>query len=258
MYCPYTAGETNLTVTCTPEGGSPVQGTGKIIVKDYSGYTLGKIVLKDENLVSKDDYTAIDESNPPVAIIVGLNGYGRAIGIALHIGPSGLRWAKIDSTGYNTKFEGIICEPSVAGNGAASTATFTGDIDGSDNWDYICGIDPEDTINAAENYPAFHWVNRYNTTYAAQLGGANIAWYMPSLAELCEVYKNREAINASLAKIYGLGSSYADSSLGTSAFWSSSQLSYPYELAWRVYFDNGNVYFKQKFDGFGVCCLTVF
>ncbi|UTC77990.1 DUF4959 domain-containing protein [Treponema sp. OMZ 799] len=258
VYCPYTAGETNLTVTCTPEGGSPAQGTGKIIVKDYSGYTLGKIVLKDENLVSKDDYTAIDSSNPPVAIITGLNGYGRAIGIALHIGPSGLRWAKIDSTGYNTKFEGIICEPSVAGNGAASTATFTGDIDGSDNWDYICGIDPEGTANAAENYPAFHWVNRYNTTYAAQLGGANIAWYMPSLAELCGVYKNREAINASLAKIYGLGSSYADSSLGTSAFWSSSQLSYPYELAWRVYFDNGNVYFKQKFDGFGVCCLTVF
>ena len=258
VYCPYTAGETDLTVTCTPEGGSPAQGTGKIIVKDYSGYTLGKIVLKDENLVSKDDYTAIDESNPPVAIIAGLNGYGRAIGIALHI--ADLRWAKIDSTGYNTGFEGIICEPSVAGNGAASTATFTGDLDGSDNWDYICSIDPEGTKDAvvAENYPAFNWVNRYNTIYAAQLGGINFVWYMPSLAELCGVYRNREAINASLAKIYGLGSSYADSSLGTFAFWSSSQVSYPYELAWRVYFDNGNVYFQNKFDGFGVCCLTVF
>ncbi|UTC76138.1 DUF4959 domain-containing protein [Treponema sp. OMZ 792] len=258
VYCPYTAGETNLTVTCTPEGGSPAQGTGKIIVKDYSGYTLGKIVLKDENLVSKDDYTAIDESNPPVAIIAGLNGYGRAIGIALHI--ADLRWAKIDSTGYNTGFEGIICEPSVAGNGAASTATFTGDLDGSDNWDYICSIDPEGTKDAvvSENYPAFNWVNRYNTIYAAQLGGINFVWYMPSLAELCGVYRNREAINASLAKIYGLGSSYADSSLGTFAFWSSSQVSYPYELAWRVYFDNGNVYFQNKFDGFGVCCLTVF
>ena len=104
---------------------------------------------------------------------------------------------------------------------------FTGDLDGSDNWDYICSQDPEGTANAAENYPAFNWINTYNITYAAQLGGAKPAWYMPSLAELCEVYRNSEAINASLEKIRSLpnGSSYGNLSPVNPWFWSSSQYS---------------------------------
>ena len=247
---PGTADNYTVTVTC---GSASKEGT--FSVKDYSEYTVGKIVLADKTLKSKDEYAGIDSSNPPVAIICGVNEYGAAIGIALHISPSDLRWAKSGSTGYNTKFEGIIC--TVQG-GNASTATFIGDIDGSDNWDYICSIDPEGTKAAvvAENYPAFHWVNRYNEEYAGKLGGTNFAWYMPSLAELCGVYKNREAINASLAKIHGHGNSYADSSLGTSWFWSSSQAAYNDNNAWGVYFDYGNVSGLSKYDDCRVCCLA--
>ena len=249
---PGTANDYTVTVTC---GSASKEGT--FSVKDYAAYTPGKIVLADKTLVDKDSYTEIDSSNPPVAIIAGVNGYGAALGIALHISPSNLMWAKSGSTGYNTKFEGIIC--TVQG-GNASTATFTGDIDGSDNWDYICSIDPEGTANAAENYPAFHWVNRYNEEYAGKLGGTNFAWYMPSLAELCEVYRNCEAINASLAKIHGLenGGSYADSSLGTSWFWSSSQYSDFNKYAWLVYFGSGNVGYDLKLDNSRVCCLAGF
>ena len=249
---PGTASDYTVTVTC---GSASIAGT--FSVKDYSEYTVGKIVLADNTLKSKDEYAEIDSSNPPVAIICGVNEYGAAIGIALHISPSDLRWAKSGSSGYNTKFEGIICAPQ---GGNASTATFTGDIDGSDNWDYICSIDFEGTKAAvvAENYPAFNWVNQYNTTYTTQLGGANIAWYMPSLAELCEVYRNRETINKSLVKIHGLGNSYADSRLGTSMFWSSSQHSYGYNFAWVVFFGNGNVRNYGKADSDRVCCLAVF
>lgn len=249
---PGTANDYTVTVTC---GSASIAGT--FSVKDYSEYTVGKIVLADNTLVAKDDYTAINESNPPVAIIAGVTGYGRAIGIALHISPSTLRWAKYGSSGYNTEFEGIICAKQ---GGNASTATFTGDIDGSDNWDYICSIDSEGTANAAENYPAFQWVNRYNEEYGDKLGGTNIAWYMPSLAELCVVYRNRETINESLAKIHGLENSYADSSLGTWSFWSSSQDSYyyMYMCAWNVYFDNGNVDYSNKSSEIRVCCLAGF
>jgi len=255
---PGTADNYTVTVTC---GSASIAGT--FSVKDYSNYTVGKIVLADKTLVDKDSYTAIDSSNPPVAIIAGLNCYGSALGIALHISPSGLKWAKDGSAGYYTKFEGIICNPSNTGNGAASTATFTGDLDGSDNWDYICGIDPVGTEDAvvAENYPAFHWVNQYNAAYADKLGGTTFAWYMPSLAELCVVYRNREAINASLAKINGLGSSYADSSLGTSCFWSSSQLSDNNSYAWLVSFSDGYVNDTSKdlkYSFYRVCCLAGF
>ena len=180
--------------------------TGTFSVKDYSNWIVGKIVLADKTLVDKDSYTAINQTNPPVAIICG-DFYGVPRMIALHTSDSDLMWAKYGSTDYNTKFEGIICTPSQKGSGAAQTATFTGDTDGSDNWEYIKSIDLAGAADAATNYPAFHWVNQYNTQYATQLGGTNFAWYMPSLAELCEVYKNRAVINASLATLHGLNSS---------------------------------------------------
>ena len=250
---PGTADDYTVTVTC---GSASIART--FSVKDYSEYTVGKIVLADKTLVAKDSYTEIDSSNPPVAIICGVNEYGAALGIALHISPSGLKWAKDGSAGYNTRFEGIRCIPSNTGSGAASTATFFWDIDGSDNWDYICSQDPEGTANAAENYPAFHWVNQYNAAYADKLGGTNFAWYMPSLAELCWVYRNRETINESLAKIHGLDSDYADSSLGTSSYWSSSQCASTYNYTRQVHFSNGGVASTSRAIVYRVCCLAGF
>ena len=250
--CPYSAGEYPVTVMC-----GTASNTGTISVKDYTGYDVGKIVLADKTLVDKGGYT-IDSSNPPVAIICGSNSYGVPRMIALHTSGSSLKWAKDGSTGYNTKFEGIICRPSQTGNGAAETATFTGDTDGSDNWEYIKAVDPAGSADAATNYPAFHWVNQYNTQYVAQLGGTNFAWYMPSLAELCGVYRNREAINESLEKIHGLDSNYADSTLGTSSYWSSSQSASYNRYTWRVYFGNGNVDNLYKTNDYRVCCLSGF
>ena len=245
----------NYTVTIT-SGDQSLNGI--FSVKDYSAHTIGEIVLKDGSFVTKEAYAVIDPANPPVAVIAGLNGYGRAISIGLHL--SYLVWAKKGSIGSSKEFTGIICRPSNTGNGAASTATFTGDLDGSDNWDYICSQDPDGTEDSvvAENYPAFNWVNTYNTTY---LTGADIKWYMPSLAELCEVYKNSQEINASIAKIKSLpnGINYADSSLGSSFFWSSSQDSKYSFSAWRVSFDYGSVSGQNlRYDINRVCCLTGF
>ena len=222
------------------------------------GYTVGKIVLADKTLVDKDDYSAIDPTNPPVGIICAINSYGVPRMIALHTSGSDLLWAKYGSAGYTTKFEGIICEPSTTGSGAAQTATFTGDTDGSDNWEYIKSIDPAGAADAATNYPAFNWVNTYNETYKTKLNNKTFAWYMPSLAELCEVYKNKAAINESLTKIRGLDSNYADESLGTSWYWSSSQGSGGNNYAWYVDFSGGSVYSDFKIYDPRVCCLAGF
>ena len=59
-----------------------------------AAYTVGKIVLADKTLVEASNYSAIDTSNPPIAIICGTNKYGAALGIALHTSGSGLTWAK--------------------------------------------------------------------------------------------------------------------------------------------------------------------
>ena len=217
-----------------------------------AAYTVGKIVLADKTLVEASNYSAIDTSNPPIAIICGTNKYGAALGIALHTSGSNLMWAKDGSTGYNTEFKGIICEHNSNG--------FVGDTDGSDNWDYIKRVDPTGSADAATNYPAFHWVNTYNTTYADKLGTARPAWYMPSLAELCEVYKNKDKINASLKTIHDAsgGSAYADESLGTNSYWSSSQYSNFNDHAWRVNFDYGDVVSVYKSKSTRGCCLAGF
>ncbi|MGP1495342.1 MAG: DUF4959 domain-containing protein [Treponema sp.] len=254
--CPNVAGNTTVTVMCKTASKS-----GVLSVKDYgTGYEAGKIVLADKSLVEKDSYTAIDPSNPPVGVICGFT-CGVPKMIALHSSESNLQWAKNGSTGYRTKFEAIICTPSNSESGAALTATFTGDTDGSDNWSYIKSKDAEGTADAvvAENYPAFNWVSQYNTKYADKLNNKKFDWYMPSLAELCGVYKNRTAINASLAKIHGLenGSSYVDTNLADVWYWSSSQSSANFN-AWRVTFDTGNVYQSFKEDITGVCCLAGF
>ena len=252
--CPNVAGDTTVTVTCKTASKS-----GVLSAKDYgTGYEVGKIVLADKSLVEKDSYTSIDTSNPPVGVICGLT-YGVPKMIALHSSDSGLSWAKRYSTGYNTKFEGIICTPSKTGSGAALSATFTGVTDGSDNWEYIKSKDAEGTADAvvAENYPAFNWVSKYNTKYADKLNHKNFDWYMPSLAELCEVYKNRTEIDASLSKIHGLenGSDYADDKLVNNGYWSSSQHSH-YNVAWLVVFSDGYVNGNYKFINSRVCCLA--
>ena len=248
--CPYTAGEHTVTVYC-----KTASQTGTLSVKDYTLWTPGKIILSNNTVVDTGSYTAIDPGNPPVAVVFGTNVYGIPFGVALHTGTS-LRWAKEDTTGHTTKFEGIICSPNT---GNASTVTdFSGDKDGSDNWDYICSVDPEGTANAAVNYPAFNWVNTYNTTYASKLGSARPTWYMPSIAELCEVYKNKATVNASLAKINGLNSAYADANLGTSHIWSSSQYSYYYSNAWSADFGIGYLGAEYKAQNYGVCCIAAF
>ena len=77
---------------------------------------------------------------------------------------------------------------------------------------------------------------------------------MPSLAELCEVYKNRTEIDASLSKIHALenGSGYADAKLVNSWYWSSSQYSNIIS-AWLVDFSDG--YVNGNYRG---CCLAGF
>ena len=255
--CPSVVGDTTVTVTC-----KTASKTGVLSVKDYStGYEVGKIVLADKSLVEKDSYTMVDHANPPVGVICGYT-YGVPRMIALKKHYERLRWAEESTTGYSKKFEGIICNPSQTGDGAASTATFTGDIDGSDNWEYIKSIDPAGTADAATNYPAFNWVNEYNTTYASLLGGKSFAWYMPSLAELCEVYKNRIAINESYKKIRKLSYTYAPQEL-VFPYWSSSQYSNSsvysdYDYAWFVFFKTGKLSSLLKNYYCSVCCLADF
>lgn len=252
--CPSVAGNTVITVHC-----GTASKTGMLSVIDSSAYAPGMIVLADKTLTAKEAYTAINPSNPPVGIVFDIYGVPKIL--ALHVSGQKLTWAKNFTSGYTTLFEKIICTPDKTGDGAAGTATFRGDTDGSDNWDYVKSIDPAGTAVAA-NYPAFNWVNTYNTTYAAQLGSSNLMWYMPSIAELCEIYKNKEKIDASLKAIHDLpdGSTYADTSFKSESYWSSSQVQNynSGKEAWSVFSQTGSVSKTAKFIDLLTCAIADF
>ena len=97
---------------------------------------------------------------------------------------SSLKWSPSGTTGYNTNFTGI--QAGYSGS-SSSGYTFTGDLDGSDNWDYICSKDPEGTDTPEEieeNYPAFYFAEKYRETAGLTGTKYETGWYIPSVAEL--------------------------------------------------------------------------
>ena len=226
-----TESETTITVSC---GESSATGTLKVLAAEKC-FSVGDIILTDGTKVSVAEVSTytIDESNKPIGVIVSTS-YGGGVGkvIGLQTSERGLLWAPKNTTGYNTILTNIVCTPSKVGTGAALTATFTGDTEGSDNWAEICAVDPEGTADAARNYPAFNFANTYGTTAGLTGTGYESGWYVPSIAELCEVYKNKEVIKTSLTKANGFNLSKGD-------YWSSSQNASYILCIYQLAFSNG-------------------
>lgn len=236
--CPNAVGTTNVTVSY---GESSATTTLKVIESVASSYEVGDIILTDGTKVSVNDvatYT-IDENNKPIGVAMISDVYGvptpKVIG--LQKSASGLSWARCE-TGYSTKFTNIVCKQSQSGVGAALTATFKGDIDGSDNWEEICAADPEGTQDSATNYPAFYFANTYGTTAELTDTDYENGWYVPSLAELCEVYKNKDVIQTSLTK--AIGFTIVSNHSTRCWYWSSSQSAFYDDCTCIVYFNDGS------------------
>lgn len=203
-------------------------------------YNVGDIILTDGTKVDVADVESysIDENNKPVAVIAGFNTNGVALGLGLKKSEDMLTWALKDTSGFSTEFTDIIAEFS---GSSTDGFTFTGDLDGSDNWNYICSVDPEGTKDAATNYPAFDFAENYGTTqgYSDEFASG---WYIPSISELYEVYKNKPTLNKSLKKADGF-------EIDRSWFWSSSQSSSIVKCAIRLLFVEGTAHddsYKEK------------
>ena len=208
---------------------------------------VGDIIYTDGTTSSKD--AELTSGKTPVAVVAGFNPNGVMFGLGLKQSSSSLQWAPRDTTGYKTNFTEIIAYSDNTGTGAGSTATIKGDTDGSDNWEYVKSRDPKGTANAATNYPAFNFAATYATT-AGITGEIAEGWYMPSIAELCELYKNKDTLNTSLSKCSG-------TQFTESYYWSSSQTNYDYN-AWYLDFSDGDLRNYDKSNNFYVCCVRAF
>lgn len=199
-------------------------------ITEKEHYEIGDIIFADTSIVKEQELTELDDNNIPIAVIAGFKNDGTTLGIGVHRSDEPLPWTLENTLGYNTKFTNIIS--------LQETSVFVGDIDGSDNWNIICDEDNQDTINDAENYPAFHFMNTYAQNYKLS-DEYYYGWYIPSIEELNTIYQNRDAINSSLQKIYNMDNNAAMNGLGTNWYWSSSQANSDSESAWFMHYFNG-------------------
>ena len=165
--------------------------------------TPGDFVLKDGKILSKDE---APERGTVAAVIVRAAADGKpALGVGIVHNQSGLAWCTESAEGRSIKITSL---------------TETGNFrykDGSDGWEKIKAA-CSDAENNPENYPAWN----YSLTYAKNnglTGDLATGWYLPTLAELETICKNKTAIDASLSKAGG-------STFGTSCYWSCIQNSY--------------------------------
>ena len=208
-------------------------------------FSVGDILFSDGTYIKATDvcYGIPEEQvSKAIAVISAITSDGRTLGVGLYKGKD-LSWATKESLGYKTNFEKIRAEDS---GSIKKGFTFSGDKNGSDNWNYICSIDSEGTDDAEINYPAFNFAQTYGKTARLEETDFEDGWYVPTVYELYEMYKNSEVIQNSLKLVKGLS---IIEGYNQSSYWTSSQSSAFENNAFQINFENGYVddfYYKDE------------
>ena len=229
-----------------------------------SAYSVGDIVLSDGTIISAANANAMstEQKAAAVAVIfyvgsrddilgartlgVGLqNTYGEAV--------TGLAWCIKTADGYKKSISALLCTPSDGRSYSSDTTTFTGTINGSNSWTTLCdAVNDEDTKG---NYPAWEWVNAYAASQNLT-GDFASGWYIPSCAELTVLYRAKETVNTSLIAANGTA---LTNNYYLSSSQSNSSSSDGFNYAWRLSFESGSIWDKEKRkDDVGVCCIRSF
>ena len=254
---PDTEGEYDVTVSYGTNSIS-----SKLITKDFSDYKIGDVLLNDGSIIRYDENNLIftdEQKQKAIGVMYAFNDYGIPygwLGIYNSYGQAKLKerryvWAPSDTIGNTTSFEEIKCIRNGSSTDSAKIVTFSGDTNGSDNWEYICSIDPDGTNNSEINYPAFNYVNNYAKNFDI-IEKFKKDWYMPTITELCFIYKNKEVVDSVLSSIGG-------TQVSKGIYWSSSQYEGYYgKAAWVIAFSDGRVLANDKYMDHNICCVRPF
>lgn len=220
--------------------------------------TVGDIVFNDGTAMTYISGLTLTEEQKAAAVAVIFYAGNESdilgeklLGIGLHESEGTLVWAKSGTLGYSTQITSIAIKGSESTNfeteGSAASWTFTSDsdLDGSNNWEEICEIDSTASENAAENYPAFDWVNKYASSYSIDVNSEK-NWYMPTMAEHSMLYREKTTVNAVI--------SLAGGNALTGQYWSSNQYNETSAgngptSAWNINIDNGRGYWSNGGSG---------
>ena len=192
---------------------------------------VGDIVFNDGSAISYEDYNALSSAEQntlkanAIAIIfykgTGLNNSSdtttvRTLGVGLKHNTSNGKWCINQINTYISQIQSTK-------NGDGESTTFTGDLNGSDNFSSVVNYSGLSESEVETTYPVFEFARNYNNT-ATNITGTQYedGWFIPSVAELFQIYIN----GVSSGKMFDLNS--ASESLGGNKFynalyWASSQ-----------------------------------
>lgn len=185
------------------------------IVEAEKCYDLGDILLKDGTVIKAENISSLTESQKnQAAAVVGYAPYGGAKGffLGLYRSPSFLQWTTTETIEFPEIMASYDYMKQLFG-----LDFMEGDFDGSDNWDYICSIDPEGTENAEINYPIFYFAETYGEFSGLTNTPYEKGWYIPSMKELEDLNNNILVLEPYLQAV---GSPITS---GKTEYWSSSQ-----------------------------------
>ena len=188
--------------------------------------------------------------------ITGDTTTSRTLGVGLK--HASFSWCKSSAIACNTDIKTIQCQSS----GSAGSLTFTGYRNGSDNLDKISEFlsDPDnstsDDTDDSEKYPAFYFAKNYNLT-ATNLGTAYASgWYLPSIAELFQIYANGKGSSKTF-DIDAASRLCGGIRFGSGIYCSSSQYSSA-DSEPNLYFSTGGCGPGLKQTAYSVCAIREF
>ncbi|MBQ0166940.1 MAG: hypothetical protein KBT02_07540 [Treponema sp.] len=227
---PDAAGSYDVTFVCNE---SMITESLSILDSVSATWAPGDIILSDGSKVAAADASRMTATQKSKAVaVVAFSKYGLI--------PFGMGLEQNDNiymmeeycNGYNAMIDEISCERSNSWY-ADDDVTVTGDKDGYDNWAVVQALDPNGARNASSTYPGFWWAQNYGISHSLPASCSD-GWFVPSLSELIEIYRNRNAINKSLSAL-------GKTSLMRGWYSTSSQDPDDSDYIWRIDFSDGEI-----------------
>lgn len=237
---------------------------------------VGDIVFNDGSAMAYSDYSSLDantkaeKKTKAIALIfykgTELNNNddtttSRTLGVGLIHDKTGIDWSTdAAGEGSSKKIETIICTPD-----ENDSTVYTGVKNGSQNFEligeYLNSQNYTDTTTGsdAENcYPAFFFAKNYKSELISGENTSRIitgsdyenGWYLPTIAELYQIYKNGIGSNKSFdlntASTALGGGNFSEQTNDGDGYVSSSQHDTFYRNVWRFIFTDGTIDYDDK------------
>lgn len=204
-----------------------------------AGVSTGDVLFEDGSVMPFQSISRVSDENRPVAVAAGIDGAGNVIFLGMNRSDGTPCFAPKGSAGHSAMIGETACSQKKSAGDSAENAQFTGLSSGSGSYEAACSAAGGISGEVAEwQFPALSFARHYGQVqeFSGQFASG---WYLPSISEVCLIYKNRRAINDALRHLHKLDARCAMDGLGTAWYWSSSQSASQNEYVWFVHFFNG-------------------